>query len=129
MTHKKILLVDDDSDDQFVFKDALTEIASGIECIVANNGLEALDLLEATVPPPSIFFVDLNMPFMNGFEFLEHVKNEKKFREIPVIIFTTSDSPADKRRSLDSGAHLFLTKTSDFKLLKTSLQKILESEW
>src|SRR4051795_4160534 len=62
MNHKKILLIDDDPDDQFIFMDATNELETGIECITANNGFEALALLNTVEPPPSLIFLDLNMP-------------------------------------------------------------------
>ena len=129
MAHTKILLIDDDADDQFIFKDALTEIAAGIECVTANNGLEALDYLKTTVPNPSLIFLDLNMPFMNGFECLERIKKENLLKEIPVVIFTTSDNPVDKKRTKELGAEIFFTKTPNFKLLKEKLRDILKTDF
>ncbi len=64
--HLKIMLVDDDPDDQCIFLDTLTEINSEIECVTADNGLEALSLLHEHKQPPSLVFLDLNMPLMNG---------------------------------------------------------------
>jgi CheY-like chemotaxis protein len=129
MSRKRILLVDDDADDQFIFKDAMNEIASDIECIIANNGLEALVNLKTSDPAPSLIFLDLNMPLMNGFECLERIKNDNQFKQIPVIIFTTSDSPADQKQTQQLGAETFFTKTSDFKLLKASLLNILKTDF
>jgi CheY-like chemotaxis protein len=126
MKHKKILLVDDDPDDQFFFRDALNETASHLKCIVANNGVEALTLLEATDDTPSIIFLDLNMPMMNGFEFLQHMKANNNFKHIRVVIFTTSSNPADRKLSIELGAERFLSKTADFKLLKQTLSEILQ---
>ena len=126
MKHKKILLVDDDPDDQFFFRDALNETASHLKCIVANNGVEALTLLEATDDTPSIIFLDLNMPMMNGFEFLQHMKANSNFKHIRVVIFTTSSNPADRKLSIELGAERFLSKTADFKLLKQTLFEILQ---
>jgi CheY-like chemotaxis protein len=129
VNHKKILLIDDDADDQLIFMDAISEITTGIECITANNGSEALDHLKTITPAPSIIFLDLNMPRVNGFECLEQIKKDERLKQIPVIIFTTSNSPVDRRRIKDSGAEVFLTKTSDFNSLKASLQEILETDF
>ena len=129
MTHEKILLVDDDADDQFIFIDAINEIASGIECIAVNNGFEAIDHLKTVIPLPSLIFLDLNMPFMNGFECLVQLKKDNLFKQIPVIIFTTSDSPREEKRTKELGAEVFLTKTSNFKLLKAKLLDILNTDF
>lgn len=121
----KILLIDDDDDDQLIFKDALKEIHFTCDCLFANNGLEALAILANERDNPAIIFLDLNMPLMNGVEFLIHIKKEKTFADIPVVIFSTSNNPADKAQMLGLGARLFITKTSNFKLLKDKLAELL----
>lgn len=126
-TITKVLMVDDDSDDQLLFKDAIREIAPTICCDVANNGIEALDHLENISPPPSIIFLDLNMPLMDGFECLATLKTMAGFSEIPVIIFTTSNHEKDIKRSLSMGAYQFITKPTDYNLLKIKLKEILEN--
>ena len=125
--HKKILLVDDDSDDQLFFVDAIKELAPTIECEIANNGLEALDHLEKIPPPPALIFLDLNMPLMNGYECLAQLKKINNYKEIPVIIFTTSNHPVDMERTMSMGAKMFLTKPPDFTVLKEKLQHILQT--
>jgi len=124
--HKKILLVDDDVDDQLFFVDAIKELEPAIDCDVANNGLEALDHLEKIPPPPNLIFLDLNMPLMNGFECLSELKKTKAYQEIPVIIFTTSNQPKDVERTIAMGAKMYLTKPPDFNALKDKLQDILK---
>jgi CheY-like chemotaxis protein len=124
MKSKIILLVDDDEDDQLIFTDALSELGGDIQCITVNNGLEALVYLQK-MPNPILIFVDLNMPVMNGFDFLKTIKGNLRLEKIPVVIYTTSDHPRDKKETLANGAHLFFTKTPDFKKLKTTLSEIL----
>jgi CheY-like chemotaxis protein len=123
MTNKTILLVDDDPDDQLIFTDALNEVNNQFNCFVASNGQEALARLQ-NMPEPMLIFLDLNMPVMNGFEFLMQIK-ESRHKQIPVVIYTTSDHPRDKKESLENGAYMFFTKTADFKMLKIKLQEIL----
>jgi len=129
MKHTNILLVDDDADDQLIFIDALNEIAAGIECATANNGLEALEYLKEVVPKPTLIFLDLNMPFMNGFECLARIKKEDPLKEIPVVIFTTSDNPGDEKRTKELGAKIFFTKGPSFRLLKEKLLNILITDF
>lgn len=125
MKNKIILLVDDDPDDQLIFADALSEIGENVECATANNGQEALRYLER-MPEPILIFLDLNMPVMNGFEFLTRIK-EGEHSQIPIVIYTTSDHPRDKRETLARGANMFFTKTADFKVLKVKLHEILSN--
>lgn len=126
MKHKTILLIDDDEDDQLIFKDAIKEAYSGIKCLIASNGKDAYLQLENSPAAPSLIFLDLNMPVMNGFEFLECIKKNDRLKNIPIVIYTTSDSPLDKKNTLNAGAVLFITKTSDFKLLKLKLSEVLQ---
>ncbi|HLA54676.1 MAG TPA: response regulator [Flavobacterium sp.] len=128
MKKHKILLVDDDTDDQFFFLDAINSINESLQCEVANNGVEAIDHLQKIPPPPSLIFLDLNMPMMNGYECLERIKKLEKFSQIPVIIFTTSNNPKDRELTKKLGAKIFLTKTSDFRQLQFQLSEILKLE-
>jgi CheY-like chemotaxis protein len=126
----KILLIDNDDDDQLIFKSALREIANDLDVVLAGNGLKALEYLRnipASTPPPGLIFLDLNMPLMNGFEFLTVIKMDQKFQNIPVIIFSTSSNPADKQKAFNLGAVKFLTKSPEYAMLKDELTKIYVS--
>jgi CheY-like chemotaxis protein len=122
---KNIFLVDDDVDDQLFFTDALKEIDSTILCSIANNGKEALEQLKSLSSLPEILFLDLNMPFMNGYECLSQLKNETRLSKIPVVIFTTSNDPKDAEITHQLGAEVFLSKPNEFTLLREKLEKIL----
>jgi CheY-like chemotaxis protein len=125
---KRILLVDDDSDDQLYFQEAINELNESLACEIANNGREAIEQMNVP-PPPDLIFLDLNMPVMNGYECLEYLKNEDRYKDIPVIIFTTSQNVNDIERSRKMGAELFFTKPSNFNTLCTKLGKILEMDF
>jgi len=122
---RNIFLVDDDVDDQLFFTDALKEIDSGISCVIANNGKEALEQLKKLSDLPEILFLDLNMPFMNGYECLSKLKNETRLSKIPVVIFTTSNDPRDAEITHQLGAEVFLSKPNEFSMLRRKLEKIL----
>jgi CheY-like chemotaxis protein len=127
--HPKILLIDDDKDDQLFFVDALGEIAAHLGCTIANNGMEGLEYLHSPAPLPAIIFLDLNMPYMNGFECLSAIKSDSSYTDIPVIIFTTSNNARDCEKSLQMGAATFMTKPCDFGELKENIQHILQSHF
>ena len=123
---KRILLVDDDVDDQVYFLDAINEINPAMECKLANNGLEALQSIK--IPPPfDIIFLDLNMPIMNGFECLSSLKKQEQYKNIPVVIFTTSKNFHDIERTKELGASLFFTKPTSFNTLCNKLKQIFET--
>jgi CheY-like chemotaxis protein len=122
-----ILLVDDDADDQLFFLDAISAIDKSLHCDVANNGIEAMHRLNKIPPPPTVIFLDLNMPKMNGYECLEQIQVSDNLKQIPVVIFTTTNNPKEAERTKKMGAYSFLTKTSDFKKLKFQLSEILQT--
>ncbi len=126
---KNIFLIDDDVDDQLFFTDALKEIDANIKCMIANNGRDALELLKNLENLPQLLFLDLNMPFMNGFECLSHLKNEIRLRKIPVVIFTTSNDAKDAELTHQLGAEVFLSKPNEFNQLRTKLEWILNLDF
>ncbi|MEO5889817.1 MAG: response regulator [Ferruginibacter sp.] len=125
---KRILLIDDDADDQLYFRDAISELNKPLECEIANNGLEAIEQMNVP-PPPDLIFLDLNMPVMNGYECLAYLKKEDRYKDIPVVIFTTSQNEIDIERTRKLGAKLFFTKPSNFDTLCAKLDKILDMDF
>ncbi len=125
---KKILLIDDDEDDQLYFRDAINELNHVLECEIANNGREAIEQMSVP-PPPDLIFLDLNMPVMNGYECLAYLKAQDRYKDIPVVIFTTSQNANDIERSRNMGAKLFFTKPSNFNTLCSTLHKIIEMDF
>ncbi|GAB3507494.1 response regulator [Emticicia fontis] len=109
-----ILIVDDDEDDKFLLKSAFEE--SGIEAPLSfvDNGQELMDFLHKAKKLPSIILLDLNMPKKDGREALKEIKENPKFRSIPILILTTSNSPEDIRNCYFLGANCFITKPSTF---------------
>lgn len=125
----KIFLVDDDVDDQLVFKEAIELINPSLQCDTATNGKIALDKLKLSTSLPDIIFLDLNMPIMNGFDFLIQIKKENALSKIPVGIFTTSNILRDKELTIEFGAQFFITKPNDFQVLRKKLQQILSADF
>jgi CheY-like chemotaxis protein len=112
---KYVLIVDDDIDDINLFREAVKEVAPHVHCSSALSGTEALKNLESNAASlPDIIFLDLNMPGMTGQEFLEIIKGSDKFREIRVVIYTTSSREKDKEDTLRLGAESFITKPYNF---------------
>lgn len=122
-----ILVVDDDVEDLEFFGQAVQELDPEINCVEAYNGLEALKVLKRNSFLPDYIFLDINMPLMNGRKCLEEIRSNEVFRDIPVIIYsTTSDqSQIEEFRQLGAG---FLTKPNSFGELLTALKKILQPE-
>ncbi len=123
---KKILIVDDDPEDQEFLLSTLNEMYPFATNITANNGKEAMDYVENNPPPPFLIFLDLNMPLVNGFEFLAAYKQKPEYNKSHVIIYTTSSNSRDKAITKDLGATDFIAKVGDLKLLKKSIQNVVE---
>jgi CheY-like chemotaxis protein len=86
-----VLIIDDDEDDVDLFKEALSEINRGIICISKSNGKVGLEYLKNSGKSlPQFIFLDLNMPFIDGKQFLKEVGKIERLAAIPVIIYTTS---------------------------------------
>ena len=123
---KKFLLTDDDKDDRELFFEALAAIDPHIICEGAEHGREALlRLTKDDISKPDIIFLDINMPVMNGWELLHTIKKHTSFRDIPVIIYTTSSEERDKMIARDLGALCFVTKPDEFRRVKDMLEIVV----
>ena len=120
---KICLLVDDDPDDQEVFLTALSDVCDTALCLVAPDGDRALELLHNEDTVPDYIFLDLNMPRMNGFEFLAAMKKSKVLKDIPVIVYSTTSQPAQIEKVKKLGAAEFFTKTYKYKELCALLRR------
>ena len=122
---KTYLIVDDDIDDQQFLVEALVENNPDCRCITASNGQEAItNLVESLVPLPDVIFLDLNMPILNGKQFLVLIKQIYSFQHIPVIIYSTTSSKQEMQEMNKLGAYYFLIKTHSFKALREELASI-----
>jgi CheY-like chemotaxis protein len=127
MKDKRFLIVDDDSDDNSLFTEALAAVEPQIICYCAADGQEALEKLETgSIEHPDIIFLDINMPIMNGWQCLTKLKSVPGYKDIPVIIHTTSSRKTDRELAKDLGAICFFTKLHDFKKLKKMLEIVVE---
>lgn len=120
--NKRFLVIDDDSDDRELFSEALASVDPAIVCDQATDGAEALKRLTTQeIDQPDIVFLDINMPVMNGWQFLTLLKSEDRYKDIPVIVYTTSSNLKDKLIADDLGALCFITKPHAFGRLKNML--------
>lgn len=131
MTHKikTILLVDDDHDDQHLFKEALSEADSSIHYLCAFNGIDALEKLNSEeTTTPDLVFMDVNMPKMNGIDCLKEIKKSENLRQIPVMMYSTSSFSEYQKECFENGAIDYIVKPDDYLQLCNKLKDILNSE-
>lgn len=122
---KVLFLIDDDQDDQEMFREALTKCDPDIEVLFASDGVEALNTLDSIKNMPDVIFVDNYMPRMNGIEFLKVLKLNTRTSLIPTIIYSTSANSEKEKIILLSGADYFLQKQLTFSDLCSELSTML----
>ncbi|MBI5471043.1 MAG: response regulator [Ignavibacteriae bacterium] len=114
-SNETILLVEDDAVDAMTVKRALRDINVTNKLIVRGNGEEALEFLrQEDVERPCIIILDLNMPKMNGIEFLRVIKADETLRRIPVVVLTTSKGEQDRFESFDLSAAGYMLKPVEY---------------
>jgi CheY-like chemotaxis protein len=125
MLYQNILLIDDDEDDQEIFLSALDNAADSVNCVTLSNAVVAFDKLRKSELPTDIIFLDLNMPLMNGQEFLTEIKKQQDLKHIPVIILSTSSNVSTIQQTKKLGATDFITKPDSFDELVRILRNVL----
>lgn len=110
MAYHNILLIDDDVEDRTIFRNALREVHPSATFTEMNDARKALNALSEIQLTPDVIFLDLNMPEMNGLEFLLEVKKNAQLAPIHVIVFTTSSHKPTMELAKDLGAKDFVTK-------------------
>lgn len=126
MRYRNILLIDDDEDDQEIFLAALNDVSNAVQCLAMDKASEALHKLSSKSLTPDLIFLDLNMPFMSGQQFLTEIKKDEGLKNIPVIIFSTSASARTAQETKDLGAYDFITKPDNFEELKNVIKSYLD---
>lgn len=125
MNYKVILLADDDSDDTEMFCEALAIIDDSIVFHCVGNGKEALKILEDLDEKPQLIFLDLNMPIMNGWQCLKLLKEDNRYKHIPVIMISTSSHQKEMDMAAELGAFCYFVKPSNFNELTQLLRVIV----
>ncbi len=111
---KTILVVEDDEVDVMTIKRAMKEIHVTNPVEVRWNGEEALEYLQGERELPGIVLLDLNMPRMNGMEFLQQVRSDERLKRIPVVVLTTSREEQDRFSSFNLGVAGYMIKPVDY---------------
>jgi CheY-like chemotaxis protein len=132
---KEPLLVVEDSNEDFKILQRLMQRLDVQNPIYrCTNGDEALEFLQQIAndndpnisSKPSVILLDLNLPGIDGRDILSQIKQDKKFKEIPVVIFTTSSNPKDIELCYQKGANGYLIKPMNAEELKKIVQAFVE---
>jgi CheY-like chemotaxis protein len=126
---KPVLLVEDDSVDAMTVSRAFKELKVANQLVVRLNGEEALDYLRGNGnEKPCVILLDLNMPRMNGIEFLKVAKADKDMKKIPVVVLTTSKEDQDKVDSFELSVAGYIVKPVDY-IKFVEAMRILNLYW
>lgn len=136
MSKVYILVAEDDADDRFLLETAFAEKGYGEKLTFVENGVELLDYLrnikfdEKTNQHnlPGFILLDLNMPKKDGREVLKEIKEDPRFKKIPVIIFTTTKNEKEINRCYELGANTYVVKPVGFESLLQTIEDI-RSYW
>lgn len=129
-----VLLVEDDPNHELLVEIALRRASLGVRVRSVQNGALAIQYLTGEppfdnrekYPLPAVIILDLNLPIVTGFEFLEWLQGRKDFWEIPVLVFTASDDPKDAERAYGLGIKAYRQKTEDFDTVVDPVRDFLE---
>ena len=117
-----ILLVEDDEVDVMNVKRAFSKNSIKNDLFVAGNGVEALEMLRgAIVPLPRIIILDINMPKMNGIEFLKELRADESLKNISVFVMTTSNEDSDKINAYNLNVAGYILKPLSFEKFISSV--------
>jgi CheY-like chemotaxis protein len=128
-----ILLVDDDKVDVMAVRRAFRQLQITNPIIEAGNGMEALERLRGEngyqkVPQPALVLLDLNMPCMNGIEFLEELRSDPLLGRTIVFVMTTSSTKEDRARTQDKNVAGYILKTNPESTFLEAI-KMLQHSW
>ncbi|WP_026733718.1 response regulator [Fischerella sp. PCC 9605] len=129
-----LLVVEDSNEDFRILQRLMRRMAVKNPIYRCTNGDEVLDYLYQegnyknidVAPRPSVILLDLNLPGIDGREILEQLKQDKSFKEIPVIVFTTSSNPKDIELCYQKGANGYLIKPMDAQELQKTVQAFVD---
>lgn len=120
-----ILYVDDDIDDLFLISEAFEKYTNHLTVVHADNGAEGLKTLEKLQENlPCLLIIDINMPVMDGKEMLVKLREDSKFKDLPVIMFSTSGSQKDKQFAEDYEAE-FISKPASYSELRSLVEQFV----
>jgi CheY-like chemotaxis protein len=122
-----ILIAEDDLDDQELIAYAFSQTASAYQLHIVNNGKEAVDYLSGLPDEalPCLLVLDYNMPELNGAEVIKILSANERYKNLPKIVFSTSDSPKYIEHCLSVGADEYMVKPSTIDGIKEAIIKMV----
>ncbi len=118
----KILVVDDDKTTRKLL--SLFLKAKGYEVVAAENGLDAMEKLGTE--NINLVVTDMNMPYMDGIEFIRNLRSDDNWKNIPIVMVTTEADDEERKKAMEAGADDYLVKPANAEQITDSIKKILK---
>ncbi len=117
--HRKVLVVDDDARNIFALATVLEN--HNMEVLTATNGRQAIELIEST-PDLNVVLMDIMMPEMDGYQTMREIRNNSKFRALPILALTAKAMKGDREKCLEAGASDYIAKPVNIEQLLSLLR-------
>ncbi|MBA4853848.1 response regulator [Emticicia sp. BO119] len=124
-----IFYTDDDSDDKEIFKEIINELHPDFSIEFQSDGSELLDRLKEIDYKPDIVFLDINMPFVDGFQVLSELRQSLANKDFPVVILSTSNDTDAIAKAKNAGATFYVCKPNSYTKFKDILAELLGFNW
>lgn len=121
-----ILLIEDDQIEVMKLQRTVSKLGLKHTIVEAKNGEDALEILQSGQKLPDIILLDLNMPRMNGIEFLNILKNDDQLKYLPTIILTTSENRADLLKCYEAGIAGYVVKPLKYEDYESKMRKVMD---
>jgi DNA-binding response OmpR family regulator len=122
---KKLLIVDDESHIRMLIEQTLEELEDeGIEFLTAENGEQALQIIQAE--NPHLVFLDVMMPKMNGMEVCRRVKKDLSLHDVYIVLLTAKGQELDRQKGQEVGADVYMTKPFDPETILSKAKEVLQ---
>jgi len=126
MNIKKVLMAEDDEEDVDIFKQVLNDLAVDVNLEVASDGIELMKMLEDASVLPELIFLDLNMPLKNGMLCLQEIKANQRWKNIKVVILSTSSHQDQMKTAYEKGADFYMIKATSYTDFKNAVADCLQ---
>lgn len=123
-----ILLADDDSDDSFLFNEAVEQSELPLTLSRAEDGNQLLTILEKQ-GSPDILFLDVNMPYKNGIECLHEIRSNQRFDNLPIVIYSTTNYKVNIDACYHGGADFYVVKPNSFDDILKMIKTVCTKDW
>jgi len=123
-----ILFADDDSDESYLFNEALEHSGLDVKLSYVNDGNSLLSFLQGDTLP-DVVIIDINMPHKDGLEALDEIRNQTQLKKLPLVIYSTSRDENVIEGTFKKGANLFVVKPDNFDGMVQVVKKVCEVDW